>query len=188
MEYSVRPADWYVIQVQTGREVQTCEEIERVCTEGALKDERLQGLLEECFTPRYITQVKLHGAWMDEERLLLPSYVVAVTRDPWELARVLRGVPSLTKILAMGKTFSPLSYSDRSWIERWTKEGDRIIPMSFAYKEGDAIVVEEGPLKGHEAMIAKVNRRKSLAHLEIHAGAMTIRTTVGLAVLPSKKD
>ena len=184
----MRPADWYVIQVQTGREVQTCEEIERVCTEGALKDERLQGLLEECFTPRYITQVKLHGAWMDEERLLLPSYVVAVTRDPWELARVLRGVPSLTKILAMGKTFSPLSYSDRSWIERWTKEGDRIIPMSFAYKEGDAIVVEEGPLKGHEAMITKVNRRKSLAHLEIHAGAMTIRTTVGLAVLPSKKD
>ena len=67
--------------------------------------------------------------------MLLPSYVVAVTRNPWELARMLRGVPSLTKLLTMGKTFSPLSDSDRSWIERWTKEGDRSIPMSFAYKE-----------------------------------------------------
>ena len=143
-----------------------------------------QSLLDECFVPRYRTQFKLHGEWHDEERLLLPGYVVAVTANPWELARVLRGVSGLTRILKMGETFSPLSDDDKGWLERWTTEGDRTIPMSVAHKEGDRIVVTEGPLRGHEAMIVRVRRRQSQADLEIHAGQLTIRTTVGLAVLP----
>jgi transcriptional antiterminator NusG len=86
----------------------------------------------------------------------------------------------------MGETFVPLSDNDRGWIERWTAEGDRAIPMSVAYKEGDRIVVAEGPLKGMEAMITQVKRRQNLAKIEIHAGAITIRASVGLAVLPKE--
>ena len=192
----MRGASWYVIQVETGRERSACKAIERACrqAQAAERQHALDAdedvpateasLLQECFAPSYQTQFKLHGAWHNEERLLLPGYVMAVTSNPWKLAHVLRGVAGLTKLLRMGETFAPLSDDDRAWIERWTTEGDRTIPMSIAYKEGDRVVVTEGPLKGHEAMITKVNRRKSLAELEIHAGQLTIRTTVGLAVLP----
>ena len=184
----VRGAGWYVIQVETGRERAACEAILRACDSVSEHGRARGALLQECFSPRYRTQFKLHGEWHDEERLLLPGYVVAVTADPWELARILHGVSGLTKILTMGETFVPLSDDDRNWIERWTAKGDRVIPMSIAYKEGDKIVVAEGPLKGHEAMITQVKRRQNLAKLEIHVGQMTIRTTVGLAVLPGKAE
>ena len=182
----MRGTSWYVIQVETGRERMACEAIRRACqlsSEDASCDDEL---LHECFTPSYRSQFKLHGEWHDEKRLLLPGYVVAVTSDPWRLAHILRGVSGLTRILTMGETFVPLSDDDRSWIERWTTEGDRTIPMSVAYKEGDRIVVTEGPLKGMEAMITQVKRRQNLAKIEIHAGAITIRATVGLAVLPKE--
>ena len=176
-------AGWYVIQVKTGRERAVCRAIQRACQNASKGG---VSLLQECFAPQYRTQFKLHGEWHDEERLLLPGYVVAVTDDPWGLVHILRGVSGLTRLLAMGETFAPLNDDDKSWIERWTAKNDRIIPMSVAYKEGDKIVVTEGPLKGHEAMIIQVKRRQCLAKLEIRAGLITIHTTVGLAVLPGK--
>ena len=182
----MRGAGWYVIQVETGRERAACEAILHACDSVSEHGRARGALLQECFSPRYRTQFKLHGAWHDEERLLLPGYVVAVTSDPWRLMRLLRQVSGLTRLLTMGEAFLPLSDDDRGWIERWTHEGDRTIPMSVAHKVGDKLVVTEGPLKGHEAMIVRIKRRQSLAELEIHAGQLTIRTPVGLAVLPGE--
>ena len=139
-ELPMRRAEWYVIQVETGRERAACDAIVRACERAeysrdlGVDGQRSHLLLRECFAPLYRSRYKLHGQWHDEERLLLPGYVVAVTADPWELARVLRGVSGLTRLLTMGETFSPLSDDDRSWVERWTKEGDRTIPMSVAHK------------------------------------------------------
>ena len=175
---------WYVVQVETGREQSACKAIERA---GRLADGLEAGhepLVREVFSPRYRSRFKLHGEWHDEERQLLPGYVVAVTEEPWKLAQALRGVAGFTRVLKAGETFAPLKDEDRGWIERWTTQGDRTIPMSFGYKEGDKVVVTDGPLVGHEAMITRVNRRKRVAHLEIHAGQLTIHTTVGLEVLP----
>ena len=247
----MRRAEWYVIQVKTGRERKACEVVRRACEDAEVTgDEDLgdkiprdktpqvvtpqaepprdatpqaepprdatpqvvtpqaeppraeapaatpahkppqktrptsEHLLEECFSPTYEYRRKLRGEWVRQEMLLLPGYVIAVTRDPWALARVLRATPEFTRLLAMGTQFVPLSANDRSWMERWTTEDDRTIPMSVAYKEGDAVVVTDGPLVGQEAMIVRVNRRKRVAHLEIHAGQLTIHTTVGLEVLP----
>jgi transcriptional antiterminator NusG len=124
--------------------------------------------------------------WVEETMPLLPGYLIAVTEDPWCLLDQLRGISEFTKLLPTGKTFAPLDEEEKSWIEKWTKEGNRIIPMSYAYKEGEKLVITEGPLMGKEALIVRVNRRKSVAHLEIHAGVITIHTTVGLNILPSK--
>lgn len=185
----MRETEWYVIQVETGREQQTCDAIKRACNPSETvpadsSSEKTSPLLRECFAPRYVGRIKLRGAWVDEERLLLPGYVVAVTSDAWGVFRKLRGVKGFTKMLTMGETFAPLSSSDRAWIERWTSAGNRTIPLSVAYKANGKIIVTDGPLEGHEAMIERVNRRKNLAFLTIHAGQITVHTTVGLAILP----
>lgn len=184
----MRKPGWYVIQVETGKEPRACEFIRYACE---LADEAgLEGesVLQECFCPTYQHKRKVRGQWVEQETLLLPGYVIAVTHDPWKLSHTLRAVPGFTKLLTMGETFIPLSTDDRQWIERWTTQGNRSIPMSFGYKEGDKVVVTEGPLVGHEAMIIRVNRRKRVAHLEIHAGQLTIHTTVGLEVLPGNEE
>jgi len=180
----VSKANWYVVQVSTGYEDSSCEAILRNCRE----TDELEGVryatIEECFSPRYATRHKVHGQWVDDELLLLPGYVIAIAADPIRLARILRAMPDFAVILKVGEQYAPLSEDDKLWLDGWTSKEERTIPMSFAYKEGENIVVTDGPLKGREATISRINRRKCLAELEIRVGQRTVRTTVGLAVLP----
>ena len=46
-------SSWYVIQVSTGAERKLCDLIERLSPAGAV---------EECFSPRYATQIKRAGS------------------------------------------------------------------------------------------------------------------------------
>ena len=138
---AVHTPGWYVIQVQTGREAQAIHAIERVCAEADLLSDFDEPLLTECFTPYFRTQHKFHGTWQYVEKRLLPGYVIAVTMRPDELARSLRAVPAFARLLATGETFVPLRSDERVWIEEFTSKHDRTIPMSFAYREGDALVV-----------------------------------------------
>ena len=66
-------AEWYVVQVKGGREAATVAALRQVAGEG---------VLEECFSPRWRTQRKVRGVWESVERLLLPGYVIAVTDFP----------------------------------------------------------------------------------------------------------
>ena len=177
---------WYVLQVETGREEKACETVRRACAQADALDGAAEPTLVEAFSPTYRSRFKLRGEWHDEERRLTPGYVVAVTARPGRLAQVLRAAPGFERLLTAGETYASLSKDDRAWIERWTSEGDRVVPLSVAYKEGDRIVVTEGPLKGREASIVRVRRRQCLAEIEIRAGQLRIRTTVGLAVLPEE--
>ena len=178
----MREPRWYVVQVETGRERQAVEAARRAC-EGA-RDGRGRELLRECFVPMYEAQVKLHGKWVGEQRRLLPGYMVAVTDDPWRLARLLGRVPALTRVLRLGETYAPLDEPDREWLDRWTRPGERTVPMSVARKVGETVVVTEGPLKGLEGHITKVRRRKAEAEIALEVNGKRITATVGLAVLP----
>ncbi|WP_165051502.1 MULTISPECIES: hypothetical protein [unclassified Adlercreutzia] len=140
--------------------------------------------LDECFAPRYRTQKKMRGEWRDVERALMPGYLIAVANDPAKLAQCLRRVGGFCRVVKAGQTYVPLSAYERTWLEANTRRGDRVVPMSFGRKVGDALEVTQGPLKGYEGRITKVRRSDSLAFLEFHVGPMKIKTTVGLGILP----
>lgn len=165
---------WYVVQVQTGRERAMCELIERVAP---------KGLVRECFTPRYQTQKKFQGEWLEVERLLLPGYVIVDTAKPELLMQTLRRIPDFTRLLTMGETFAPLEERDVEWIGTFTQKGRRTIPMSMGVMEGDRVVVTEGPLVGREALIKRVNRHRSLAILELQICGRTVTIKVGLGIV-----
>lgn len=186
---------WYVVQVSTGREDQTCALIERMAREldeirqaQSDVDGPVPPLLEECFCPRFRTRHKRMGRWVDVEHALMPGYVVVATSDPAGLQRVLHRMPRFARMIKSAETYVPLSAEDRAWLDEQTHRDDRVVPISVAYKVGDKLVVTEGPLQGREAMVTRVNRQKCLAHLELHVGQLTIHTTVGLAVLPGPKE
>ena len=178
----VRQAGWYVIQVQTGREQQMCRVIERVCAEVDLASDEDEQLLEECFSPTFQTEHKFGGEWKQVEKLLLPGYVIAVTARPGEVVQQLRRTPEFTRLLSTGETFVPLRDDERAWMEEFTKRGERTIAMSVGYREGDRVVVTQGPLKGREGIVSRVNRKKCLATIVMLVDAIVITTTVGLAM------
>ena len=176
---------WYVIQVHAGREQAMSEAIRRACDETAADDGE-EPRLEECFSPTYVHRLKYHGEWRDFERPLLPGYVVAVTSDPVALIHKLHRIREFSRMLTMAETIVPLREEERAWIDENTTAGERVIPISVGYRKGDTVVVTEGPLKGREAIIERVIRKKCVAILKIHAGNVTITTEVGLALLPQK--
>lgn len=178
---------WYVIQVRATLEDSMCRQIERICEQHDENAEGDEGRvdLRECFSPRYRTQRKWKGEWETVEWPLIPGYVIADTAHPEQLAEAIRGIRDLCKPLSDGETYAPLDDKERAWIERWTGEGDRVIPMSFGKKLSDGKVqVIDGPLEGYEGEI-EFNRKKSTAYLEFHVGQITIKTKVGMGILPS---
>lgn len=169
---------WYVVQVLGGKEEATCRLIERIVS----KD-----VLEECFTPRYETQKKVRGTWVNARSVLFPGYVIAVTDDVDRLKRELGAVPEFTKLLSVGEAFIPLDEQDQAWIGAFTSPGERVVAMSEGVIEGDRVIVTSGPLRQHEGWIRSVNRQKSLAFLEIEMFGRKMQTKVGLAILARRE-
>ena len=187
----MREFDWYIVQVQHGAEDRMCAAIIRACNEASFDangEPSEPFTLQECFCPRFRTQKKIRGEWIDLERPLMPGYVVAVTNDLWRLQRVLNAMLHFARVVTSTGTYIPLGTENRQWIEQGTREGDRVVPMSMAYKEGDRVVVTSGPLVGKEGDIVRVNRKASLAFLEFHVGALRITATVGLGIVSKTQE
>ena len=167
-------AGWYAIQVIKGKEEAMVGHIDRVLP---------AGLLRECFFPRFATEMKLHGAWIPVEKPLFPGYLIAETDDPAALDRALGRMEGFARVLRQGDVYVPLAREERELIESFTEPGERVVPMSMGFKDGDAVVVTKGPLVGRQGFIRGINRRKSIAYLELDLCGRTVRTRVGLGVL-----
>lgn len=169
---------WYVIQVQSGKEELLCELI--LGADG-------RSLVSECFCPSFATQKKVKGEWKNVTQALLPGYVIAVTGNVEGLRHRLNRVAGFTRLLKMGEDFVPLSFEEKSWFSEYTSKGQREIPMSMGVMEGDTVRVISGPLKGHEAWITGINRRKCLAFIKVDMFGREIETKVGLGVLKGNR-
>ncbi|OUP08462.1 antiterminator LoaP [Collinsella sp. An2] len=166
---------WYVIQVQAGREPRMEELISRVASQQ----------MDECFYPQYETQIKVRGRWVSCVKPLFPGYLIAVTNRPEELEHKLLELPEFARVLSQGGAFVPLAREETELIGSFTSKGKRVVPMSFGVKEGDRVVVTRGPLVGHEGMIRDINRRKSIANLEINLCGRRVAVRVGLGIVTS---
>lgn len=167
---------WYVIQVLGGREEAMAELIGKVTP---------AEVLSECFCPMFATETKVRGAFVPVTRVLLPGYVIAVTVDPRGVADSIARLPEFCRVLRQGGdgAFVPLDREEVDFIGRFTSEGARVVPMSKGIKDGDRVVVTEGPLLGHEGMVSGVDRKKSVAYLEVNICGRRVRTRVGLAIV-----
>lgn len=165
---------WYVIQVARGREEAMASLLERVVS---------PGVLDECFFPQFQTEMKVRGTWVPCTKPLFPGYLVAVSPDAVALEDTLTHIPEFARVLAMGEQFVPLAPEEVELIGGFTSKGERVVPMSFAVKEGDQVIVTSGPLVGHEGRISSVNRRKSIAYLSMELCGRTVGVRMGLGIL-----
>ena len=165
---------WHVIQVPVGKELSLCQTVQRVAG---------PEIVQECFTPQFATERKVRGVWEPTRSLLLPGYIIVVTSKPQDLYERLRLIDDFTKLLRYGETFCPLDEADCAWLAEFTQDGDRVVPMSMGVMEGDHVVVFRGPLKGREACITSINRRKCLAYIELDMCGRRITTRVGLGIV-----
>ena len=171
---------WYVVQVLHGH-----EDVMAGLISSMMPAE--QGVLQEIFSPSYETERKARGRWYRCTRTLLPGYLIAVTEYPDELDRQLHELPEFARVLRRGEVCVPLSDAEVEVIGRDTVPGNRIVPMSAGVKDGETVVVTQGPLKGHEGLITRIDRRHSVAYVTFQMCGQSVNTRLGLAVMTSDK-
>ena len=66
------------------------------------------------------------------------------------------------------KKFIPLSNEEKTLISAFVGDEDHVMKMSEGIIEGDQIRVLKGPLQGYEALVAKVDRHKRLAYIDLN--------------------
>lgn len=167
---------WYVIQVRTGTE----ESVKKQCEKLIDKD-----AMERCFIPYYEEMKRYQGAWHKEIGILFPGYVFLVSDNLDQLHEELKKVIGLTKLLGSGDEVIPLADEEITFMKQFGGE-DQVVPMSIGVIEQDQVVILEGPLKGREGMIRKIDRHKKKAWIEMEMFGRKQVVEIGVEIVGKK--
>lgn len=164
----------YVIQVSGGREARARDLIVRMMGE----------LVSECYVPRREVCRRAGGAWVRVTERLFPGYLFVLTDDIQSLSERLARVPAFTRLLGKSdERIIPLSQDEVAWLTALMEPTQKVVEMSAGVIEGDKVTVTEGPLKGHEALISRIDRHKRCAYLDMRMFGRTKTIKVGLEIV-----
>lgn len=163
----------YVVQVIGGRE----------STARSLLYKHAFDCMDECFLPKYELMKRKEGEWHKVKKPLFPGYLFVRTNNPEQLSARMRAIPVFMRLLGSNDQFIPLAPDELLWFNTFTDMGKYLVEMSRGVIEGDRVIVTEGPLKGHEAMITKINRHKRLAYVDLHMFGRDRTVSIGLEIV-----
>ena len=152
-------AVWCVLQVAPGHEDAMAARVARVA--GAW--------LDDCFVLRRQALRRRGGAWRLCDEVMFPGYIFLVTDDPAGLAEGLGLLTSFAYLLNRDGAPSTLDEREVAFVRDFGGP-QHTVALSRGSIEGGRLTVEEGPLKGREHLVAKVDRHKRMAWL--HGGML----------------
>ena len=172
---------WYVLFTKTGYEHKTVREIDRVWKIDGLKP----------FVPMYDARFRRAGKVYSEKRRLCPGYIFIEAEHKgsefYKLTRpyIIRSEYAL-KLLRYGNSYDGNSFEMKreeylTFLQLYNDE--YCIEMSKGLIEGDSVCIIEGPLKGHESRIKKINRHKLEAVVEMEMMGRMIELKIGLEII-----
>lgn len=169
---------WYVIQVSVNHEAKTAN---RCCTMIS-KD-----ILRECFIPEYIRMKRYNGSWHEEREILFPGYVFMISEHIDQLNMELKRIPEFARIIGKKKSdIFPLDAEEIAFLKEFAHR-DHTVAMSHGYIEGDRIIVCDGPMKGKEGLIVRINRHKRIAEIQLKMFNKIAVIKVGLEIISKSR-
>ena len=153
--------NYYIIQVTTGREQHFIDVLQKQTP-----------ALAQAHTFTYLTRelyIHRQGKTLKELQPVFPSYIIMQTNEivDGQTLLALKSLPDFYHFLKTNTEITPLTGKDLAIIQHFLGLGPRIGPSLVRFDENDRIVVIEGPLKGIEGSIIKVDRRKQRAKIRV---------------------
>ncbi len=157
------------------------EKLKTIISEKILTDH------EDIFMPVTERMKKINGSWQKVLVPMFPGYLFASSDDPDELFQRLRTNLGKTifryvKLIRDDDYIIPLSSKDEQLITELSDE-NHVLKASLGYIKGDKLCVTDGPLKGHEGQVVRINRHKRTAVLSIDFLGEKRNITVSLEVV-----
>lgn len=164
---------WYVIWTITGREEKLRQEIT-----GRLPEQ----LFSKCRIPCRMESRKKDGKRIEVKKVLFPGYLFIETDDIEAVYMELRKLSCFSRLLKTGECYTPVSPDEERLIRRLTGDTE-VVELSYGIMGDSRVVIQNGPLKGMEGYIKKIDRHKRKAYLQIEMFSRTVETCVGLEIV-----
>lgn len=169
---------WYVMQVLSGHEHKVIKMLTTIADMPAGDD---------CFVPKIERNKRLHGRWIKVMEKMYPGYVFVITNDILKIYYGAKDIPDLTRIIRESDGFARLKPNEEEFLRK-IQNKDHVTEVSKGYKEGDKVVVTEGPLVEYAGQIKYINRHKQYAVIEIEMFGVKSDLRIGLEVLSRQED
>ena len=163
---------WYVVWTEARSEAWLKQAIDK---------EIDKKLCLECWMPKKTEQQKWQGEIKTVEKMLFPGYLFTDTEDPEKLHIEIRKLKCTSRVMRVGEDFTPISKPEDELIRSLTGE-DGVAGISIGVIEDGKLRVIEGPLKGLEKYIVKIDRYKRKAWLKLYLLGEERKISLSLSV------
>ena len=153
----------YVLQVQTGKELNVRALLEQ------------QGI--SASVPRERIEIRKGGLWSKMIKLLFPGYVFVDIDYNAEMFLKINPISGVIRFLGLP---TPLPEYEAELI-RWLSNGGEVIEPSPVSVDGGKIACG-GFLEGHEDDIKYLNARQKKASVEVRFGGKVHRANIGIEI------
>ncbi len=154
----------YVIQTETGKELETVREMKTILDKDAY---------DEIFTIRYENVLRLKGMYKLERRILFQAYIFVETDNPdklfWQLKRVVNRTTLISDRDEKGYEFFAVSNVEEELLRQLINENENyIVTLSLVgYNKNNRINRAAGPLKYFINKITEVDKRHRRVFVEM---------------------
>lgn len=164
----------YVIRVMTGREKKYISCIDR-------EKSQLNGRL---IWPRRSLLIRKAGVKTEKISSLYPGYLFWETSELTdESIMILKKAAGFIKFLKSNHEIIPIKKEERYLLHNLIAENEVIRQSKVVFDENNRIVVIDGPMKGMEGSIVKVDRRKSRAKVLLAFHGKNFPVDLGFEVM-----
>lgn len=163
---------WYVAQVMTGTERDVCRELDRV------------GL--HAWVPAELRPIHRRGQWIEQEYLLIPSYVFVEMTYNAALYHTVKGVPGVIRLLGMDRgSPEPLPDHELALLGLLQTDEGPVRPSTVVFDAYGTPRIVDGPLAGIPAEQIRLDRhaRRATVTLQVLGQAKQVR----LGIRPIKE-
>ncbi len=148
----------YVIQVKTGGEDKYLKYASVVPDKGEVK----------FIWPRRKLRIRRHGIWRNSLAPIFPGYLfLEVESVSPELYWKLKRIPGFFRFLKDNHQIEPLATRDKDILTHFLAYGEIVEKSLVTFDKDNRIIVLDGPLKGLEGRIVKVDKRKGRARIAL---------------------
>ena len=147
---------FYALQIMTGGEEKFLRLARQAAPEAVF------------FWPRRSLRIRRAGKWRDTLAPIFPGYIfLEIEKIAPSLYWAVRRIPGFHRFLKSNQNIVPLTESDTRTLGSLLFHGEVVGKSIVDFDENNRIRVLEGPLRGLEGQIVKVDRRKGRVKVKL---------------------
>ena len=166
---------WYLLYCHKQNERETLD----ICRQNISK-----GALLNAFVFTYDRMRRFQGEWHMEKQLMFPAGVFLESDDEATLMEELRRYSKKAKPGAVFKALAPVKKSEEMFLKSLCGESRHLVMSKGVIQDG-ITQITEGPLRGMEERICRIDRHKRLARLAVPQSISLKKNVTGNATSES---